>query len=111
MAFSSLIDIVSIAYSMLKHFSSMKRHYYSRFIALITLEHILSLTHSRYVSIKRMCGSAGLMTIPVEDDDDEGGDDEGDENYDMIVDDVDEDDDDGGGEESVCATCRRLDSD
>ena len=71
------------------------------------LEHILSLTHSRHVSIKRMCGSAGLMTIPVQDDDDEGGDD----NFDMIDDDVDEDDDDGGGEESVCATCRRLDSD
>ena len=32
-------------------------------------------------------------------------------NFDMTVDDVDEDDDDGGGEESVCATCRRLDSD
>ena len=54
-----------------------------------------------------MCGSASLMTIPVQDDDDEGGDD----NFDMIDDDVDEDDDDGGGEESVCATCRRLDSD
>ena len=97
---------------MLKHFSSMKRHYYGRFIALITLDpgaypQPYTFQARQYVEVQWMCGSASLMTIPVQDDEDEGGDD----NFDMIDDDVDEDDDDGGGEESVCATCRRLDSD
>ena len=92
---------------MLKHFSSMKRHYYGRFIALITLDPGAYPQPHTFQVREYQTDVRKLMAIPVQDDDDEGGDD----NFDMIDDDVDEDDDDGGGEESVCATCRRLDSD
>ena len=85
----------------------MKRHYYGRFIALITLDPGAYPQPHTFQAREYQTDVRKLMAIPVQDDDDEGGDD----NFDMIDDDVDEDDDDGGGEESVCATCRRLDSD
>ena len=82
---------------MLKHFSSMKGHYFGRFIALITLDPGAYPQPHTFQAREYQTDVRKLMAIPVQDDDDEGGDD----NFDMIDDDVDEDDDDGGGERYV----------